>query len=81
MIVYPSPDDNSVKISIRYINMRDGAQDYELLKIIEKADKERALEISRSVAEGYRDFNASEKHFIEARRNLLETAEKIQAGC
>ena len=76
MIVYPSPEDNSVKISIRYINLRDGAQDYELLKIIEKADKEKALELSRCVAEGYRDFNADEKHFLNARRKLLELAEK-----
>ena len=76
MIVYPSPENNSVKISIRYINLRDGAQDYELLKIIEKADKEKALELSRRVAEGYKDFNADEKHFLEARRSLLELAEK-----
>ena len=76
MIIYPSPENNSYKISIRYINLRDGAQDYELLKIIEKADKEKAFELSRSVAEGYRDFNADEKHFLDARRKLLELAEK-----
>ena len=77
MLIHPSPEDNAYKISIRYINMRDGAQDYELLKIIEKADKEKALEISKRVAQGYRDFNADEKHFLEVRRILLETAERI----
>ena len=78
LIIHPSPENNSYKISIRYINLRDGAQDYELLKIIEKTDKEKALKLSRSVAEGYRNFNADEKHFLEVRRNLLETAEKLR---
>ena len=78
MIIYPSPQNNSCKISARYINLRDGAQDYELLKIIEKADKEKALELSKCIAEGYRNFNADEKHFTEVRSTLLKTAEKIR---
>ena len=80
MIIYPSPQNNSCKISARYINLRDGAQDYELLKIIEKADKEKALELSKCIAEGYRNFNADEKHFTEVRSTLLKTAEKIRKG-
>ncbi|MBQ2968384.1 MAG: hypothetical protein IJE10_09725 [Clostridia bacterium] len=48
---------------------------------IEKTNKEKALALSKRVAEGYRDFNADEKHFLEVRRILLETAEKIQTGC
>lgn len=78
-IIYPSPEDNSYRISIRYINIRDGAQDYELLKIAEKLDREEAQRIAKSVAAGYGDFNADEDNLKRARRELLLLAERAQA--
>ena len=76
MLIYPSPEDNSYKIGIRYINMRDGAQDFELLKIAEKTDSERARELSQTVATAFNDFHLDEKNFLKARQELLELAEK-----
>lgn len=76
MLIYPSPEDNSYRISLRYINIRDGAQDFELLKIAEKSDKALAAELSKSVAEGYNNFDDDEKHFENARKKLLELAER-----
>ncbi len=77
LMVYPSPEDNSYKISIRYINIRDGAQDYELFKLIEKTDHEKALALSRRVAVGFKSFDADEQHFMQARKELLELAERM----
>lgn len=76
MLIYPSPEDNSYRISLRYLNMRDGAQDFELLKIAEKADKRLAAKLSASVAVGYNSFDEEEAHFEEVRKSLLELAEK-----
>lgn len=78
MILYPSPEDNTYKISSRYINFRDGAQDYELLKIAEKFDKKEAHRISETVAAGYVDFNENEQNFLKARIALLDLAEKAK---
>lgn len=75
MLIYPSPEDNSYKISARYINIRDGAQDYELLKIAEKYDKVKAKELSNSIAAGYTEFTEDEKMLVNARRELLKLAE------
>ncbi len=75
MLIYPSPEDNSYKISARYINIRDGAQDYELLKIAEKYDKVKAKELSSSIAAGYTEFTEDENMLVNARRELLKLAE------
>ena len=77
MMVYPSPEDNSYRISVRYINIRDGAQDFELFRLAEKADREKAIALLRSIAAGYKDFDTDEGHFLEAREKLLAMA----AGC
>jgi len=77
LMVYPSPEDNSYRISNRYINIRDGAQDFELFKLAEKVDPEKALALSRSVAVGYKDFVIDEKHFMDARKQLLEIVQGI----
>lgn len=76
MLIYPSPEDNSYRISQRYINLRDGAQDFELLKIAERFDKKRVAELSKSVAAAYNNFNADEEHFFKVREELLCIAEK-----
>lgn len=76
MLIYPSPEDNSYRISVRYINIRDGAQDFELLKISEKGCKEKIAELAKSIAVGYIDYNEDEKHFSEVRKKVLELAEK-----
>jgi len=75
MMIYPSPEDNSYRISVRYINIRDGAQDFELFKLVEKADKEGALALSRSIAAGYKNFDTDEQKFMKARDELLKMAE------
>ena len=79
MLIYPSAEENSYKISVRYINIRDGAQDYELLRIAEKEDSKKAKELSKSIAERYTIFDMDEKKFYLVRRNLLMLAEKAMA--
>lgn len=76
MLIYPSPEDSSYRISLRYLNMRDGAQDFELLKIAEKSNKALVAELSKDVAVGYNNFNDDEEHFEKVRKRLLELAEK-----
>ena len=76
MLIYPSPEDNSYKISARYINIRDGAQDYELLKIAEEYDAEKVKELSKSIAAGYTEFSEDKKTFQNARKELLRLSEK-----
>lgn len=76
MLIYPSPEDNSYKISTRYINIRDGAQDYELLKLVEKMDGKISKELSKSVAERYTVFDMDEERFCQHRRKLLLLAEQ-----
>ncbi len=78
MLIYPSPEDNSYKISIRYINIRDGAQDYELMKIAEKADSKKVRELSKGIASRYTEFDMDEKKFQNARHKLLVLAESGQ---
>ena len=80
MLIYPSPEDNSYKISSRYINIRDGAQDYELLKLVEKMDENVSKELSKSVAERYTVFDMDEERFYQNRRKLLMLAERAVAN-
>ena len=77
MLIYPSPEDNSYKIGVRYINMRDGAQDFELLKLVEKSLKKRAKELSKTVASAYDEFDTDEKKFLKVRHDLLVLAQRV----
>ena len=77
MLIYPSPEDNSYKIGVRYINMRDGAQDFELLKLVEKALEKRARDLSKNVASTYDVFDTDEKKFLKARHDLLVLAQRV----
>jgi hypothetical protein len=58
--------------SVRGHSQRTGAQDYELLNLLGKTDKEKALSIIDKVCRTFDDYEASAEIFDNARRELLE---------
>lgn len=71
-IVYPDPKRNRVKNSVRMISTRDGAQDFELLKLLADKDPVLAYEKSRRVASRFNDFNWEPENLENVRREILE---------
>lgn len=57
--------------SIRFEAMRDGIEDYELLKLLEKKDAKLAREICDSVVRGFADYTTDPREFRKARNRLL----------
>ncbi|MBO5906930.1 MAG: DUF4091 domain-containing protein [Clostridia bacterium] len=80
MLIYPDPVSNSYKESIRYINLCDGAQDFELLKIVEKKNPSLASSLAARAAKSYTEFNADESAFLKVRHDLLVSAEDAFNG-
>ena len=58
--------------SVRGHSQRTGAQDYELLNLLGKTDKAKALAIIDKVCRTFDDYEASAEIFDNARRELLE---------
>lgn len=71
-IVYPDPEKNRVKNSIRMIATRDGAQDFELLKLLADKNPVLAYEKSRKVASRFDDFDWEPENLETARKEILE---------
>ena len=76
-LIYPSPEDNGVRVSSRYIETRDGAQDFELLKIVESKNPGKAKELSKAIARSFSDFTSDPEIFMSIRRQLLEAASNV----
>jgi hypothetical protein len=60
--------------SIRYEAMRDGIEDYELLRLLAAKKPEEADAICRSVVRSLTDYTLDPTEFNQARRKLLEAA-------
>lgn len=71
-IVYPDKERNGIKNSIRMISTRDGAQDYELLKLLADKNPEKAYRLARKVIARFNDFNWNVEEFEANRAKLLE---------
>jgi len=73
-IVYPGA--RGPLSSIRLEAMRDGIEDYELLRLLAKSDREAADEICASVARSWTDYTLDPVKFRHARARLLDALER-----
>jgi hypothetical protein len=69
-IAYPAY--NKVYSSIRLEAMRDGINDYELLKLLETKDAALAKEIAEGVVKDFDSYDTNLKHFRERRVRMLK---------
>lgn len=72
-IVYPGK--RGPMSSIRLSALRDGVEDFELLKMLEKKDAKKAREISDSVVRSMTDYTLDPAEFRAARLRLLKALE------
>ncbi len=77
-IVYPGED--GPWLSMRLEAMRTGAEDYELLRIVDRADSALAEEIVRGCMTSFTEANTDPADFRRIRRRLLEAASAVQTG-
>jgi len=75
-IVYPGKD--GPEYGIRAHCQRTGAEDYELLNILGKSDKNKALELIEKVCRTFSDYERDPAVFDGARAELLAACEKIK---
>ncbi len=69
-IVYPAK--NKLNSSIRLEAMRDGIEDYELLKMLEIKDPDMASELARQVVYGFDHYDTNIDDFRAKRRKILQ---------
>lgn len=69
-IVYPA--EGRVYPSIRLWAMRDGIRDYDLLKMVEAVDPDKAMDWCKSVILAGDKYNMDLRHFRQVRREILE---------
>lgn len=70
-IVYPGY--RKLYTSIRFETMRDGIDDYTLLKMLEKKNPEKAKEFASDLIIRFDKYDESVSYFRKVRKNLLET--------
>jgi hypothetical protein len=70
-IVYPDPERNSVLSSIRLEVMREGIEDYELFKALERRDPGRAAELGRAAIPNITDYVRDVPEFRKLQARLL----------
>jgi len=73
-IIYPG--DHKVYPSIRLGAMRDGIRDYDLLKMIEERDPQKAMDICCRIIQGPDKYNTDIRHFYQIRKEMLEYLSK-----
>ncbi|GIP32663.1 glycoside hydrolase domain-containing protein [Paenibacillus sp. J2TS4] len=73
-IVYPDPDNASLKNSMRQDAMRDGAEDYELFKILEAKNPSRAKELVQSVVPDAINYSRDIDYILSKRKVLVRDA-------
>lgn len=71
-IVYPDPANNSIRNSVRMISTRDGAQDFELLKLLADKNPKMAYTKAKEVALRFNDFNWETENLERVRIEILE---------
>ncbi len=65
---------DKVKTSIRLVALRDGAEDYELLKILENKDIKTAKELAKRIAKSGNTYSRSPEEMINMRSILVRAA-------
>lgn len=79
-VVYPGP--NGPRDSIRWEIQREGAQDYELLRMLAGHDPAAAEAIAARLVRGFDDYDTNTAAFRSARRELLDMLASLPApGC
>lgn len=76
-IVYPDVSQNSIRNSVRMIATRDGAQDFELLKLLADKDPKKAYAESRKAALRFNDFNWEPQVLEQTRIRILEALDSV----
>ena len=61
--------------SVRLEAMRDGIEDYELLKLLQKKSRKRAREICDSIVKSFSEYTLDPRAFRKARMRLLDALE------
>lgn len=74
-ITYPWREKNSIRSSIRLEAMRDGIEDYELLRVVEAKDPARAQQIAREAVPNINDYARDVASFRRLQQELLAAAE------
>jgi hypothetical protein len=75
-IVYPDRARKSVYSSIRLEAMREGIEDYEMLRALKAKDSPEADTLARSLITSFTDYVREPATFRKAERNLLEALSK-----
>jgi hypothetical protein len=70
-IVYPGDKDSGPWPSVRLEAMRQGMEDYELLRLLAKDRPDRARAILRRLVRGFGDYTADVPLYRKTRRELL----------
>jgi hypothetical protein len=74
----PSEDKLHSLDSLRYEAMRDGIEDYELLRLLASKKPDEADAICRSVVRSLTDYTLDPAEFNKARRRLLEAVSQLE---
>lgn len=69
-IIYPGKE--KVYPSIRLCTMREGIRDYDLLRMVESINPQKAKDFCNSIILGPDKYNMDIKHFYKVRREMLE---------
>jgi hypothetical protein len=70
-IVYPDPERNSVLSSVRLEVMREGIEDYELFKVLEKQDPNKAATLAGTAIPNITDYVREVPEFRKLQAQLL----------
>lgn len=80
-VIYPDPNSNRVRSSIRMEVNRDGAEDFELLTILKKHDPAHAKALADRIAKDCKDQYCRDiKEMINARKELVRAASQVEIG-
>lgn len=73
-IVYPDRERKSVYSSIRLETMREGIEDYELLRMLQQKNPAAAEQLSQAAIKSFTDYVRDPAKFREVERQLLQAA-------
>lgn len=73
-IIYPGY--RKLYTSIRFEAMRDGIDDYQLLKMVEQQHPAKAKEYVNAIIQGFDEYDSSVSHFRAVREKMLELLSK-----
>ncbi len=75
-ITYPDPKHKSILSSIRFEAMREGIEDYELLRTLEKKHPEEAKAIAGQMIRSFTDYVGDPQEFRRLQERMLEEASR-----